>query len=489
MARLVGQWWRDPNFSHGFFVPLFSAFVLWQERDRLARITPRPSWSGLVVIALALVMLMVGRLGAELFLARSSLLLLLAGGVILFAGWRFLRAIFFPWAFLALMIPIPALILGHLTFPLQLFTSRMSAGALELLGVPVGLQGNVLNLAAMQLSVAEACSGIRSLISLLTLAIIYGYLLETRLALRWVLAFAALPIAILANSIRVVGTGLLVQYWDKDKAEGYYHSYWGVLIFVISLLLLYALHALLRWLWPALFPGDGESASRGVTAAANRAPARTGSPLRFVLAAVLLASAAVVLYARAHDEATPPRRHLESFPQQLGAWTGTDQVIPEDELAVLGEGEFLKRDYESQESAQPGVNLFIAYYPSQTTNDTPHSPQHCLPGSGLTPIENQRITLTIPGFASFPANRYLVARGDYREVVLYWFWAHGRGIASEYWFKYYLVKDSLQMHRSDGAMVRFITPLYPGETAEAAMQRLLPFASQVMPVLDNYIPR
>jgi exosortase len=246
VIHLVGQWWHDPNFSHGFFVPLFSAFVIWQERDRLARILPQPSWSGLIVLLAGLVVLIVGRLGAELFLARSSLLLVLAGVVILFLGWNLFRAVLFPWAFLLMMIPIPTIVFNQITFPLQLLASQVAATVLPVLGVPVLREGNVINLPAMPLEVAEACSGIRSLMSLLTLAIIYGYLLEKRLWVRWLLALASVPITVVANDVRIIGTGLLVQYWDPQAAEGYFHASWGWIIFVVSLIMLYALHGLVR---------------------------------------------------------------------------------------------------------------------------------------------------------------------------------------------------------------------------------------------------
>jgi exosortase len=250
LAHLVGQWWTDPNFSHGFFVPLFSAFVIWQERDRLARITPQPSWGGLGIVLAGLGVLIVGRLGAELFLDRSSLLLVLAGIVILFFGWTLFRAVLFPWAFLLLMIPIPTIVFNQITFPLQLLASKVAATVLPVFGVPILREGNVINLPSMALEVAEACSGIRSLMSLVTLAIIYGYLMEKRLWVRWVLALASVPIAVAANSIRIIGTGLLVQYWDAEKAQGYFHASWGWIIFVFSLIMLYALHALIRVLSP-----------------------------------------------------------------------------------------------------------------------------------------------------------------------------------------------------------------------------------------------
>lgn len=246
LFHLVAQWWHDPNFSHGFFVPVFSAFVLWQNRSRLLSVPRQPSWWGLLPIILALSVLVVGVLGAELFLSRVSLLLLIAGLVIFFLGAPCFRAVLFPWAILLLMIPIPAILFNQVTFPLQLLTSKVAGGLLPLAGVPVLREGNVITLPAMSLEVAEACSGIRSLLSLVTLAIIYGYLLESRTSIRVLLALASVPIAVAANSLRIVGTGLLVQYWDPARAEGFFHVFSGWLIFVVSLAMLFLVHELLR---------------------------------------------------------------------------------------------------------------------------------------------------------------------------------------------------------------------------------------------------
>jgi exosortase len=250
LGHLVTQWATDRDFSHGFFVPLFSGFVVWQDRDRLARIPRQPSWSGAIVLVCALAVLVVGQLGAELFLSRCSLLFLLAGLVILFGGWNLFRGLLFPWAFLFLMVPIPAIIFNQITFPLQILASKVAAATLPLFGVPVLRQGNIMVLASLALEVADACSGIRSLMSLATLAIIYGYFMEPRLSVRYVLAAAALPIAVLANSFRVITTGLMVQYWDPDKAEGQFHAWWGWIVFVSSLAMLFGAHSLIRWIWP-----------------------------------------------------------------------------------------------------------------------------------------------------------------------------------------------------------------------------------------------
>ena len=252
LTHLVSQWWNNSNFSHGFIVPLFSGFVIWQERSRLARVNLQPSWSGLVLVGLGLGVLVVGQLGAELFLSRFSLLIVLAGLTVLLLGWKFFRAILFPWAFLLLMIPPPAIIFNQITFPLQLLTSKVASTILLWMGVPVFREGNLISLPGIPkpLEVAEACSGIRSLMSLTTLAVIYGYLMERRISVRVLLALAAVPIAVAANSLRVVGTGLLVEYWDPDKALGFFHEFQGWLVFVASLVMLYLLHRVICILWP-----------------------------------------------------------------------------------------------------------------------------------------------------------------------------------------------------------------------------------------------
>ncbi len=210
---------------------------------------------------------------------------------------------------------------------------------------------------------------------------------------------------------------------------------------------------------------------------------------RFLLAATLIASEAIFLQAHSRSEVNPPRPLLQSFPHDLAGWTSYDVPLEKDVLEILGPGDFLLRIYQNQEQKQPPIDLFIAYFPSQRAGDTIHSPQHCLPGAGWTPVENQRVPLAVPGHAPFLVNRYVIAKGDARQVVLYWYWAHDRGVASEYWAKYYLIADSIRMNRTDGALVRITTPMYPGETVDDAAARIMPFTNSVTPLLDSYIPR
>ena len=180
--------------------------------------------------------------------------------------------------------------------------------------------------------------------------------------------------------------------------------------------------------------------------------------LRFAFAVILIALTAILLQARGRTEIIPNRLPLSSFPVQLGNWDSTEIELDKKTLEVLGAGDFLERVYQEQDEKLPAVDLFLAYFPSQRTGDTIHSPQHCLPGSGWNPEENNRVTLSLPGHGPFPANRYVIAKAGARKLVLYWYWAHDRGVASEYWAKYYLVTDSIRMNRSDGALVRMLYP-------------------------------
>jgi len=246
VRKLIHDWWALPDFSHGFFVPVFAGYIVWQLRGRLAAIKQQPSWTGLPVLLLAMCMLIAGQLGAELFVSRISLLITIAAVTIMLAGWGTFAAVLFPWLFLFLMVPIPALIFNQITFPLQLLASKVAATILPLLNVPVLREGNIITIPAMPLEVAEACSGIRSLMTLGTLTVMYSYLAENVRWRRVVLIIASIPIAVAANATRVIVTGMCVQYWSPEKALGLFHDFSGWAIFMVALFLLYALHRVLR---------------------------------------------------------------------------------------------------------------------------------------------------------------------------------------------------------------------------------------------------
>ena len=244
--RLARQWDSDPDMGHGFFVPLVAGFIAWQKRRQLLALEPSPNWWGLAVVIYAALQLYIATLGAELFLARTAFVISLIGIVLLLGGTAWLRALAFPLFLLFFMIPIPAVIYNSVTFPLQLLASKGATQALDLLQIPVLREGNVMELADQKLNVVEACSGIRSLLSLTFLSLVYGYFFENKVWMRVLLFAATIPIAIVANASRVTLTGILTEY-KPELAEGFFHTASGWVIFLVALAILMALHQVLSW--------------------------------------------------------------------------------------------------------------------------------------------------------------------------------------------------------------------------------------------------
>ncbi len=249
-VKLVYDWYTIPDYSHGFLVPLFAAFLVWDKRKVLKAIPIRQTWSGIVLVVFSIMVLILGVYGVELFTARISFILMITGLIATFFGWAMVRELRFPLLVLVLAIPFPAILFNRITFPLQLLASRIASDILPLLGVPTLHEGNVIELPVMKLEVAEACSGIRSLMSLFTLAVFYGYFLERTTKRRVILALASIPIAVTANVARIVGTGLCVQYWDPEKALGFFHEFSGWVMFVVSLACLFLVHRAMRLISP-----------------------------------------------------------------------------------------------------------------------------------------------------------------------------------------------------------------------------------------------
>jgi len=251
IAKLVYDWINDGNYSHGFLIVPVAAYLVWERRKKLTATPIAPSIFGLVLLAGSLATLTAGILGAELFLSRVSMIGVVAGTVLFTTGWRYLRVLMFPLAFLLLMIPIPAIIFNEIAFPLQLLASRGAEVTLSTAHIPVLREGNIIVLANTTLEVAEACSGIRSLISLVTLAIIYGYFTDDRIWARVALTLAAVPVAVAANAARVAGTGVAAHYYGPEAAEGFFHTFSGWILFVVAFVMLFAIQKLLSTWHPA----------------------------------------------------------------------------------------------------------------------------------------------------------------------------------------------------------------------------------------------
>jgi exosortase len=243
LRHLVENWVQDSNYSHAFLVPLFAGFLVWERRREWTTKPVRPELIGISLIFGAMVLLLVGTLGAELFLSRVSFVLLLGGLLLYFAGWPICKTLFAPWLVLFLMIPLPVIVFNQIAFPLQTLASHLASSVLTIMHVPVVREGNVISLPSITLNVVEACSGIRSLMSLATLALMYGLVAERRNWMRILLVLFAIPAAVGANALRIVGAALLGQYAGPQYADGFFHAFSGWLIFVLTMGLLVGLHA------------------------------------------------------------------------------------------------------------------------------------------------------------------------------------------------------------------------------------------------------
>lgn len=258
LKQLVEKWWTDPDYGHGFFIPLFSGYIVWHERALWSKKEIRPSNLGLPVMVGAVTLLVLGSLGAEPFLSRFSLIVLFIGMILFLAGEGVLRAVSFPLVYLAFMIPVPEIIYSEITFPLQLFASRLAALWLELVQVPVLREGNILTFSNYSLEVVEACSGIRSLVTLVSLAVAYGYLLERRRWVRYLLVVLMVPSAIVSNAVRIAGAGIVAHRFGPAVTEGFLHEFSGWVVFVIALVLMLVCHWILKHIHIAK-DGEGEA--------------------------------------------------------------------------------------------------------------------------------------------------------------------------------------------------------------------------------------
>jgi exosortase D (VPLPA-CTERM-specific) len=497
LSKLARDWAANDDYSHGFLIVPLALYFAWRSRHRLARLDAAPSNLGLLLVLGGVGILAAGVLGAELFLQRVSLLAVIAGTIVFLLGWAHLKVLAFPVLFLLLMIPIPSIIFNQVAFPLQLLASQAGELALRTAGVPVLREGNVITLSNTTLQVAEACSGIRSLISLLTLAIVYGYFTLRRPVSRALLAAASLPVAIVANAVRVAGTGFAAHYVGAEAAEGFFHTFSGWLVFLLAFVFLWAVRGLIAKALHEGPPVRSEGAEEESSRVLGKQPRRW--PVRPVAVIALLLVSRVAIADVSRTEPVLPRQPFATFPVRLGDWQGErtsrfDQQV----LTILGVDEYINRIYQA-----PGgrmVGLYVGYYSSQRQGDTIHSPLNCLPGAGWEPVTKRRLPLAVAegrnGSGSTSSrrapvvNRLLIRKGADRQVVLYWYQGHGRVTASEYWGKIYAVLDAIRLNRTDGALVRIVSPVIAAgaDGEQQADEAAFGFARELFPVLETYLP-
>ena len=482
LMELVRRWVTQEEYSHGFLIPAVSAWLLWRRRSALRAAVGRPSWTGPVLVLIAFAMHVIGELSAVFILSQIAFVIVLIGLVLSIGGYRLLAAAFVPIAFLLFAIPLPYFIDAELTLRLQLLSSQLGALLIRLFGIPVYLDGNIIDLGNYQLQVVEACSGLRYLYPLLSVSFLAAYIFRAPHWQRVLLFLSAIPIAIAMNGLRIGLVGILVDRWGIAMAEGALHFFEGWIIFLacgaLLLLEMYAMSVLSgRRLWDIVrFPETSENAQQFDI---EMRPAHS-APFVICLALLCLGGAAVASVSGRAD-AAQARLPFAEFPSHIGPWQGRPSLLDVETERGLGLSDYLLSDYSGADGKS--VNFYVAYYASQRKGESPHSPIVCIPGGGwiITNIQQQS-----DGGHSF--NRVVIKKRGDTQLVYYWFDERGRTLASEIWAKLYLFADAILQNRTDGALVRLTTQIDSSETEHDADKRLQTFMHDAVPQLSAFLP-
>ena len=516
LIKLGVDWWTDENYSHGLLVPFVVGFIVWSEFDELKKAVTKPAFLlGASVIIAAILLLAGGSLGAEIFTQRISLVLIAIGIVVYFFGAKILPLLAVPLALFVLSIPIPQIIFNKIAFPLQIWASQAAVWGIRLFEVPTLRKGNVIEIlprGSMQiiaLEVVEACSGIRSLMTLMTLALILAYFTREknqkaedgwRAFLKnpdfWraiILMLSAIPIAVLTNAARVTATGVTTYYYGKQATESAIHDVSGWLVYLAALVLLIAVNSGLKYVSRKTAKAQSEFSPRTITDESEfetedqRPKTKDQKPTAvYLLIGILLVGGFFINWFERRGEAIVERKPLAEIPLQIGDWRqrGAEIRFGEQTESVLRVSDYTMREYIAPDGRL--ANVYVGYYASQRTGATYHSPQNCLPGAGWVMRQPQRVEIVTPGGETFDANWYIIENGVYKEVLIYWYQGRGRFEASEYQDKINTIWDSVLRRRSDGAMVRVMTSV--GADEQAATRAAVDLSAQIAGHLSPYIP-
>jgi exosortase D (VPLPA-CTERM-specific) len=482
LFELVRRWTTQEEYSHGFLIPLVTALLLWTGRDTLRASIGQPAWTGAVLILVAMIMHVTGALSAIFILSQLAFIITLLGIILAVGGFPLLRAAFVPIIFLIFAIPLPYFIDANLSLKLQLISSQLGVFFIRLFQIPVYLDGNVIDLGTYKLQVVDACSGLRYLFPLLSLSFLAAYLFRAPIWQRALVLLSSIPITILMNGFRIGMVGVTVDRWGPRMAEGVLHFFEGWIIFVASAFLLtleiYLLARLSgRRFFEAFYIATG--AARSPTEARSEPAGRV--PL-YASLLLICATIPTSLLISNRSEIVPERSRFVTFPATIGEWHGRASLLEPQVENGLALEDYILSDYSKSDGK--AVNLYVAYYASQRTGESPHSPLVCIPGDGWLITRLER---TSHG-AEQPVNRAIIERNGSKQLVYYWYEERGRRIASEYWSKWYLLSDAIIKNRSDGALVRLITTVLPSELERDADSRLQLFMHDLLPRLGGYLP-
>lgn len=488
----LGRAWLTPEYSHGPLIPLISLYLFLRERRMTpASDTPRRSKPGIIITALGLGIGIFGNLIAIPDVVTYGLIIWTGGVMLMVLGWSDGKHHWAPVLHLVFMLPLPQFLYWQLTIQLQLISSELGVWFIRLADVPVFLEGNIIDLGVYKLQVAEACSGLRYLFPIMSFSYLMAILYKGPMWHKVLLFALAAPLTIFMNAFRIGMIGVLVNSYGIGQAEGFLHWFEGWVIFgaCIGLLFLMAigLQKLTRNPKPLRdvvdldFDGLGTEAAHGLTITPTR-----GLTLGLIMTAIL---STTFILAPTPDRIVPDRDNFALFPRQIGDWSGRTEILTPDVAAVLGATDYLNTTYRSPDGAS--VSLFTAWYANQTEGAGIHSPEVCLPVGGweVFSIDPTPISLPDTPYGDFTLNRAVIQKGLSKQLVYYWFDQRGRQMTNDYAAKASVVYDSLMLGRTDGAMVRFVTPIGTNETDADADARLQAFMRAALPHLPAFVPQ
>lgn len=483
--RLVTYDWMREDYSSSGLIPLVAAYLVFERRAALGRTSRAPSWKGLYPVGLGLALYWLGQLAGEFYSLYLSFWLVLVGLLWSWMGSARLKVLRFPLFFLLSMFPLPIYLDTMLTLKLKLISSQLGVWLMRVYGLSAYREGNVIDLGFTKLQVIDACSGLRYFIPLLVLALLIASYYRAAFWKRSLFVLSAIPVSVVTNGMRIASVGILYQYFGPVVAEGFFHDFSGWFIFMFSLgLLLLELR-----LWRRLFPEapappepDRMSPRQAETEpGAVKVPAQLALPVLLLLAS-LAASAGVDF-----RERVVPARSLGEFPLEVQGWKGSRTTMDQQYLDTLKLSDYSQVDYRDPQGKS--VGFYTAYYASQAKGQSIHSPASCLPGSGWDFQDSGEIAFALcPGAGTMRVNRAYMKKGGAKELTYYWFPQRGRVLTSLYQMKLYTFWDALTRHRTDGALVRVITPVYETERLSDAEARLQGFTREITPVLSQFIP-
>lgn len=485
LSTMVHTWESREEYSHGYLIPFITAFLIWQRKDLIEKESFSASWIGVLLAIAGSAIVIIGNISATHVISLYGALITLVGITYAYMGAS-IRIIIVPILFLFFMIPLPGIFLFRLSSELQLISSQIGVAVIRLFGISVFLEGNVIDLGKFQLQVVEACSGLRYLFPLISLSFIAAYFFSVAYWKRAIIVISSIPITIFMNSFRIGVIGVLVEYGGIEQAQGFLHDFEGWVVFMFSIGLILLEMWLILILSKDKRPFDEVFGIYFPAEIAENAQVNTRKTNNTLIIAliVLIISAAFTFILGQREAVNLDRKEFMQFPMQVGDWTGKRGEIEKASLDLLHLDDYIMADYQKGDDH---VNFYIAYYKAQETGGAAHSPKTCLPGGGWRILSHTEIVLENSHISS-PVNRFVIGRGEYKQVVYYWFQQRGKTIASEYAVKWHMLIDSIETGRTDGALVRLTASLKPHEDIEAADKRLLDFSRQATPLLPDYIP-